>query len=124
MQEIPILGISFLDEDAQSYTGEEGMTETGKSLCRGGEGEWAGTQAQYLIYSFQLHCHYIIWLFTYSLNKLYQIQIWAIWNWEYLSGHTISEYALITRGKVDNQILWNYDRIESIHDILELIRNT
>ena len=32
MQEIPILGTSFLDEDAQSYTGEERVTETGESL--------------------------------------------------------------------------------------------
>ena len=38
MQEIPILGTSFLDEDAQSYTGEERVTETGESLGWGGVG--------------------------------------------------------------------------------------
>ena len=38
MQEIPILGISFLDEDAQSYTGEERVTETGERLGWGGVG--------------------------------------------------------------------------------------
>ena len=39
VQEIPILGTSFLDEDAQSYTGEERVTETGESL---GWVRWAG----------------------------------------------------------------------------------
>ena len=50
MQEIPILGISFLDEDAQSYTGEERVTETGESLGWGEVG-WGDEFAHFPLLS-------------------------------------------------------------------------